>query len=281
MQNANTGDSQNVKVINVPTLVNVCNSLFPVQEKRRGFIVLEELESVFHKFDKNQFEILKEDIVKNGINSPILYIKGGDEKVVVDGHIRLRIAAELNLEQIPELEISEKFDSIDELKIWIVRNQCQRRNLSKNQRVRLAYGLKDSIAALAHKNLSLAAKNGSVELAIDTLLEIAKVAGVGRTTIAKFQFVMEKASAETKHKMVEGDISINNAFEETKSSEKDIPVEDVDTIVLKENYFHIENIIVGKKKIKSGELDCIILITKSKVSSLTDSNINTGVFFLD
>ena len=93
----------------------------------------------------------------------------------------------------------------------------QRRNLSKNQRVRLAYALKDSIAALAHKNLSLAAKNGSVELAIDTLLEIAKVAGVGRTTIAKFQFVMEKASAETKHKMVEGDISINNAFEETKS----------------------------------------------------------------
>lgn len=281
MQNANNGNSQNVKVVNEQTLVPVGNSSFPVKQKRKGFTVLDELESVFNRFDKNQFEILKEDILKNGITTPVIYLKAGDDKIVVDGHIRLKIADEINLEKIPELEITEKFDSIDELKIWIVRNQCQRRNLSKNQRVRLAYALKDSIAAMAHKNLSLAGKNGSVESTIDTLQEIAKIAGVGRTTVAKYQFVIEKASEETKHKMIEGDISINNAFEETKSSEINIPVNEVNTIILKDNYFHIENIIIGKKKIKSGELDCLILIAKDKISTMTDSNLKTGVYILD
>ena len=279
MQNVISGDSQNV---NEQSSVQVFNASFPIKEKRKGFIVLAELESLFNRFDKNQYEILKTDIQKNGINTPIVVIKVGDDKIVVDGHVRLRIADETKLDSIPEIELVETFESIEEAKIWIVRNQCQRRNLSKNQRVRLAYSLKDSIAALARKNLSLAAVNGSVETAIDTLTEIAKIAGVGRTTIAKYQFVFDKASDETKHKMLEGDISINYAYDEAKVNELDVQViESKETIVLKQNYYQIRNFFDGKKKLKSGELDCIVIVTKGRESQVADTDVKTGLLVSD
>lgn len=279
MQSVNSGGSQSV---NEQTSVQVLNESFVVKEKKKGFVVLAELESLFNKFDKNQYEQLKDDIQRNGMNTPIMFLRSGEEKIVVDGHIRLKIAVELNLDIIPEMELKEPFETFDEIKIWIVRNQCQRRNLSKNQRVRLAYSLKDSIAALAHRNLSLAGSNGSVDVRINTLDEIAKIAGVGRTTISKYKFVEENATDETKQRMLEGDISINYAYDVARSNEQSMPLADVvERIILKENYYQIKSIIDGKKMLKSGELTCIMIIQKGNETQVADTDIKTGLLVID
>jgi ParB family chromosome partitioning protein len=265
---------------NEQSSIAVFNNQYPVKAIRQGFVVLEELEGYLQKTDATQYESLLEDISKNGIHSPVLYFVADDKHILVDGQIRLKIAEELNLESIPSLEIKESFASIEEVKIWMVKNQCQRRNLSKNVRVKFAYALKDSIAELARKNLVLAGKSEAVVNKVDTLQEIAKIAGVSKTTIARYQRVLEKGSEETKHQMVEGDISINNAFEQVKQIEKDSP-SDAATETLKTNYFKISSIKEGTGKLKSGDLDCLMIVSKGRESLLHETDFKTGLIVID
>jgi ParB-like chromosome segregation protein Spo0J len=205
-------------------------------------------------------------------------------KILVDGHMRLKIASELGIENIPSLEICEDFNSIEEVKIWMVRNQCQRRNLSKNIRLKMAYELKDTISELARKNLVLAGKKEEVNNKIDTLAEIAKIAGVSKATVARYQKVLENGSEEMKNKMIEGDISINNAYEQLQKNEPE-NVESSkfgkETNYLRENYFKLVSVKEGTKLVKSGELDCILIIQKGKEAFIADTEYKTGLVIIE
>lgn len=269
---------------NEQLVINVYNSILSIKEKRQGYIVLNDLVNFLPKAEASQYETLSNDIKNSRIHSPILYIKIGDEKIVVDGHIRLKIAEELGIENIPELEISENFNSIDEVKIWMVRNQCQRRNLSKNIRIKMAYKLKDSITELARKNLVLAGMKEDVINKVDTLAEIGKIAGVSRATIARFQSVLENGSEETKQQMIDGDISVNKAYEQLQNSETENdspPNLDTEFNYIKPNYLKLNSVKEGTAKMKSGELDCILIIQKAYENLIADTNFKTGLFIIE
>lgn len=280
------GDFQNNETTenNEQLSLSAFNSEFNVKAKIHGYIILDVLDIILQKIDKTQYNALYLDIQSKGIYSPIFYIKIDNEKILVDGHVRLKIASELGIENIPSLEICEDFNSIDEVKIWMVRNQCQRRNLSKNIRLKMAYELKDSISELARKNLVLAGMKEEVTIKIDTLAEIAKIAGVSKATVARYQNVLENGTEEMKNRMIEGDISINNAYEQLQKNEPENMESSnlkKETIHLRQNYFKLVSVKEGTKMVKSGELDCILIIQKGKEALIADTEYKTGLVIIE
>ena len=126
---------------------------------------------------------------------------------------------------------------------------------------------------LAKENLTKAGRDIAIEKKIDTNQEIANIAGVGRSTVVRYARVIEKATEETKQKLHNDEITINTAHEsivEGKANQSE-----------KKNYTEIDSIEDGKAKIKTGELDCIILLPIGKIDSISNSNLKTGVYFLD
>ena len=262
--------------------ISIFNSSVEVSENINGFNILNDLRSYLQKLDDHQLENLKKDIEINGILTPVQFVLINGEKIVLDGHIRLTIAKDLGIDTIPELEIKDRFNSMEELRIWMIRNQCQRRNLNRNIRIKLAYSLKNSISELAKRNLILAGKNEQVENKIDTLNEIAKIAGVSKTTIARYQYVLEHAPDDVKNKMIEGHISVNNACESIPKGQVEggsSPLNE--EYSYKSNYSRISSAKEGEKKIKSGELDFILIIKKGKEDLIPETLNKIGLLIID
>ena len=279
VQNSNASEMVQTNVENQVNDTPIQNVMFfgsesVVSDDYLDLKTLVDLKSLLPAISKEQFESLKADIASNGIINPILFIVTPEgNKILVDGHTRLHIAIELQLKEIPTRELNEVFMSFDELKVWIIKHQCQRRNLSIAQRIKIAYASKEAIMKLAKENLTKAGRDIAIEKKIDTNQEIANIAGVGRSTVVRYARVIEKATEETKQKLHNDEITINTAHEsivEGKANQSE-----------KKNYTEIDSIEDGKAKIKTGELDCIILLPIGKIDSISNSNLKTGVYFLD
>ena len=110
------------------------------------------------------------------------------------------------------------FDDESDVKIWIIKNQFGRRNLSSYDRSVLALELKPLITEKAKSNMSSGGKGSqkSVNLKIDTQKELAKIADVSHDTIAKVEKIEKSATPEIKQLVKNGDITINQA---TKAAE--------------------------------------------------------------
>ena len=89
---------------------------------------------------------------------------------------------------------------------------------NKIKKIEAAIQSKETIIKIAKINLSKAGKNEKIIKAIDTQREIAKLAGVGRTTIVRYNRVISKASESIINKMKNGKISINSAYNSIQNS---------------------------------------------------------------
>jgi ParB family chromosome partitioning protein len=170
------------------------------------------------------FSQLKDDIQFRGINDPILYYETpGGLKLVIEGHTRLRAAIDLGLveDKLPSKEVKEEFESLNDIKLWMLRHQIQRRNLSAPQKLRLSMAHKSTIEARAKENLSKAGKKVRVNQKIDTAQELANMAGVSRETAKRYMKVYEKGSQELLDEMDAGLISIFKASYKAKSVHKE------------------------------------------------------------
>lgn len=149
------------------------------------------------------------------------------KRIVIDGHSRLRACLEIGITDFPSRKIVEKFENLDAIKLWMVKNQCERRNLSKIEMIQLAYLSKPTIEKLAKENLSKAGKANSkknTESAnteeikkIDTYFEIAKIAHVGRTTVYRYSLILNSAPQTVIDSLHKGDISIGSAYASLKN----------------------------------------------------------------
>jgi hypothetical protein len=135
---------------------------------------------------------LRENIKSNGLDNQILYFENKQKKrIVIDGHSRLRACLEIGLTDIPSRKVVEKFENLDAIKLWMVKNQCERRNLSKVESLKLAFLSINEIEKKAFKNLSDAGKNKTVDKKINTCDEIGKIAGVSPSTVSRYKFVLD------------------------------------------------------------------------------------------
>lgn len=161
---------------------------------------------------------------------------------IIDGHNRYRICTDNHIDfDIMEME----FDSEDDAKIWIIKNQFGRRNINAATRAMLALELEPLIREKARERQS-GGRGGvlllpkSAEATIDTRKEVAKIAGIGHTTIYEAKKVKESDNEEVKRQMVAGKISIHKAYKEVmpKPSENELRTCKYCGITKKATLFH-------------------------------------------
>ena len=220
--------------------------------------------------DKEIYKQLKKDIKKNGLTDPILYtVTESGKKLVIEGHTRLRACIESKKKSIPTKEIKDEFKSIDEIKFWMVKHQNQRRNLSKLEKIKLALLSKPTIEKIAEENLAKAGKGEEITSTVDTNDEIAKIAGVGRSTITRYLSVKENASKTVLKDLDKGKISISRAYALTNKGEKKKPTK---TEALKKEIVlkTFDSIDEATESLKSDIVEGIIIISsEDQIEKLT------------
>jgi N6-adenosine-specific RNA methylase IME4 len=166
---------------------------------------------------------LEANILRDGIREPLVVWAG--EGILLDGHNRLAIAEAHGLPfETREME----FGNRAEAKVWVLRNQMGRRNLTPFQRAELALQLKPLIAEKAkakQREAGGAVCQKSDKAVIDTKRELAAVADVSHDTIAKVETIMREGSEEVKAAARSGELSVNAAFNtirrEAKAAEQE------------------------------------------------------------
>lgn len=117
------------------------------------------------------------------------------------------------------------------MKIWIVRNQLGRRNLSAYDRSNLALKLKPLLAEKAKENQGTRtdilenSPKGSLT-PINTRKELASIAGVSDKTLAAVEQINEHAIEPLQQKVRSGEVSIHAA-----SAVAELPAEEQENVV--------------------------------------------------
>jgi protein gp37 len=265
----------------VPT-INIFDKEFYIMDEFEGLNSIWELKSYLPIMEKELYSQLKENIKKNGLNDPILYFTSPEgKKLVVEGHTRLKACIELNLKKIPTKEVNEDFKNLDDIKFWMVKHQFQRRNLSSVEKIQLAYLSKASIEKIAKDNLSKGGKNIKINEPIDTNAEIAKLAGVGRTSVVNYNTILSKASKSVIEKLNKGEISISTAHSLVKNLTEKIKskvIADIKPIKIK----FLTSIEEGTKQIEVGEIEGLIVLKDKKQIEFLNKNQKTkfGIYIL-
>ena len=212
------------------------STLSPHEEKVAALTVDEEFKALIPPLSADEFSQLEANILRDGIRDPLVVWPG--RGIIVDGHNRYSIAQKHGLTfTTKEMQFSDR----DDVKIWIVKNQFGRRNLSAYDRSLLALKLKPVIAAKAkerqteyHGNQYESGLNqtfGEVQNEISqeskptakertTNAQIAKAAGVSDETIRKVEKIEAQATPEIKAALKSGDMSINAAYNKVKQAER-------------------------------------------------------------
>lgn len=243
------------------TAISVFEDEYLVMDEVGDMFTIWELKSFLSFANKDAFGNLKKDIKKNGMNDPVLYWETAEgDKLVIEGHTRIRASLELGKKEIPSKRVTEEFKNLDEIKLWMVKNQLNRRNLSVVEKVMLAYNSKDTIEKIAKRNLSDAGKFKQVDQSVDTYDKIATIAGVGRGTISRYMKVINSDNKGVIDRLHKGSISINSASNLVKEPKADVPKkEHVEKLTIQE----FNNIEDAQNALLKSEID-VIMISKSK-----------------
>ena len=191
-----------------------------------SIIIDSEFRALIPPLSAEEYSQLEENCLREGIRDALVVWERPDgANVLIDGHNRFQISA--RHAGLP-FEIKKmKFDSREDVKAWIIRNQFGRRNLQLYERARLALQLKPIIAEKAEKNLHLSEGKGSQKSdkvsPIDTKKELAKAAGVSHDTIHKVESIEKNAPEEVKEKARSGELSINQAYLMTRPVQPKTP----------------------------------------------------------
>lgn len=177
----------------------------------------EEFKSLIPPLSQEEYQQLEQNILNDGCMHELIVWDG----TIVDGHNRYEICQK---HKIPFKVKNWHFDSRDDVKEWIIRNQFGRRNISDYQRSVLALQLKEIIAARAKENqgkrTDIMPKLAECFKPITTREELAKTAGVSHGTLDKVEKIEKQAPETIKELAKNNVISINKAYEATKAINK-------------------------------------------------------------
>jgi len=175
--------------------------------------IKEEFKKLIPPLTSEEFNQLEQNCLAEGIREAILTWNG----FIIDGHNRYEIATKWNLDYETE---DKRFNNENDVREWMINNQFGRRNLSNYQRSILALQLEEVFKEKAKENQIRKPESvkqiSAEQKPIETRKELAKVANVSHDTIAKVKVIEEKAEDTVKEKLLNGEISINQAYKEIK-----------------------------------------------------------------
>lgn len=177
-----------------------------------------EFKALIPPLSKEEFQQLEENILKDGIRDSLIVWDNGTDWILLDGHNRYEIAQKHDL---PYNQRRMEFESREDAKLWMLRNQLGRRNLNTYNRSVLALQFEEIVRAKAKQNQASHTEQGyqKSDKAVDTNKELAKIAEVSHDTIHKVKVIQEKAPEEVKQALKKDELSINRAYSNILASE--------------------------------------------------------------
>jgi DNA modification methylase len=190
-----------------------------------------ELKSLIPPLTAEEFKQLETNVLAEGIREPIITWTG----TIVDGHNRYELA---QMYDLPFKVKEMAFDSMNHAKKWMAENQLGRRNLTEYVKGELIAVIEDCEKAIGKEKQSKAGGDQKTLLSTidksdikqkeerhDTRKIVAEKLGWSTGKKAMFDVVKKKAPEEIKEKLRQGDVSINQAYQEIKKEEKQAELE--------------------------------------------------------
>ena len=170
--------------------------------------IIDELKTLIDPLTLEEFEGLKESILKEGCRDAI--VLWAEQNVIIDGHNRYKICTDNNIEF---KTVSISFDNIHEVKIWMINNQLSKRNVSP-ERQRYYRGLRYEFEKMS-KGGTGANQHKQIGQNDPTAKKLAKEYGVSEPTIkrdakfAKGVDLIDTIKPESKNEILSGKSELN------------------------------------------------------------------------
>ena len=155
---------------------------------------------------------MTEDMKTHGFDMvhPIV-VWGGHNGVVVDGHTRLQAAKDAGVLNVP-LVIKEFADE-DEAIQYAISSQRNRRNLTDSE-------LLNCIAAIDSRFPRGGSSKTAREVFGNSAQKTADILGISKTKVEKLRTVNDHASNQIKDAVLNGELSVNKAYNETMAARR-------------------------------------------------------------
>lgn len=185
--------------------------------------IYKELQNLMPPLTDDEFNQLEINCINEGIREPL--VMWGE--ILVDGHNRYQIAQEHGLDF---KTIQKEFDSIDDVKIWIIDNQKGRRNLTdfvkfELEQVRANILKKRGIEA---RSLNLVQNSDDTEKSVidfsdgaTTRKVISDNLGWSEGKYAMANKVMNEVDEDTKIALRTGETTINKEYQQLLKQKKE------------------------------------------------------------
>ena len=203
-----------------------------------NIVIDKEFQSLIQPLTKKEYEGLEQSILSEGCRDALVLWND----VLIDGHNRYEICM---THGIPFSTCHKEFASRDDAKLWMIGNQLARRNINNYARTTLEC-LSDEILQKQAEGKAKRSEQGgdrrsafceitkSEKPKVDTTKEVAKRANVGEQTasrvitinknidaaIANNSTVAGQKPEELKRQLMNGDITINKAYQDIKREAK-------------------------------------------------------------
>jgi site-specific DNA-methyltransferase (adenine-specific) len=197
----------------------------------RGFLfkekfmleIKEEFKKLIPPLTAEEFKQLEQNCLDEGIREKIITWDG----FIIDGHNRFEIATRWNLEYQTE---NKHFENENDVKIWMIDNQNGRRNLTDGWKYKLQQNRKEILLEKHEQdrknnrvsNVDTQEKNSESG---KTRKQIAKALDWSTGKVAMADIVFKKATPELEEKVLNNEVTINQAYQEIKKEEKKINFE--------------------------------------------------------
>jgi len=158
-----------------------------------------EFRALVFPLSESELTGLEESLLAEGCRDALVTWRG----LLLDGHHRLEICRKHGIEfKTKEIELEDRAAA----KVWVIKNQLARRNLTPFQRAELALKLEPLIAEKAKEHERKGLQNSANP--IDTREELALIAGVSHDTIWKAKVLIERAESAKIERLRRGETTI-------------------------------------------------------------------------
>lgn len=171
----------------------------------------EEFKSLIPPLSADEYAGLEKSLLDEGCRDAL--VLWGD--VLIDGHNRYEICMKHN---ILYDTVKMDFDSRDDAKLWMMRNQLARRNLCDLQRIAITHKCEDAVKAKAAERMNAGVANPKEKFpeGSQSRDELGAMAGVSGKTYEHGVKVLEEAPKPVVEAALRNDLSINMAHKVTK-----------------------------------------------------------------
>lgn len=202
-----------------------------------SIVVDEELSRLIPPLRDDERASLEENLLRDGCLEPL--IVWAERQVLLDGHNRKEICDQYGLDyEIRELSLPDR----EAAKLWVIRHQFGRRNLTPYQRAELALSLKPLLAAEAKQRQIEGGKEGGHTAGIgrpkagaDRLVDTCPQAystksksrdqaatsfGISGKTLDRAEYIRQHADDKTQERLRRGDTTIGAEYKRLRKAEQ-------------------------------------------------------------